>query len=60
MIKDEQKQLAITKEGLEELKKAYNKALMEEEETFMFQNSKLYTGYAKYLIQYCEIRKDEL
>lgn len=60
MIQDTNKELVITKDSLVELKEAYSTATREDLEVFTFQNVTLHTGYAKYLIEYCELRKDEL
>ena len=39
---------------LKELKKAYDKAVKENKETFEIENFLILTAYAKYLIQYLE------
>tara|TARA_R100001244_G_scaffold131124_1_gene104008 strand:+ start:149 stop:541 length:393 start_codon:yes stop_codon:yes gene_type:complete len=46
----------FTPELAEEFKKKYKKALAEKEESFMFKGKEVVTGYAKYVIEYLEIR----
>ena len=60
MSQDNNMGLVITKDSLEELKEAYSTATREDLEVFTFQNVTLHTGYVKYLIEYCELRKDKL
>lgn len=41
---------------LKELKKAYNKAVEGNLDSFYVDNKELVTGYAKYLIEYAEMK----
>jgi len=41
---------------IEQLKAAYDKALHEKAETFMFEKNEILTAYAKYMIQYLEMK----
>ena len=47
-------QFNITK--VKKLEKAYNKALLDNKDQFVFENNVLLTAYAKYLIQYLETK----
>lgn len=40
--------------GLQELKQEYQKALDQNQESFIFQGEEVLTSYAKYLIEYME------
>lgn len=42
--------------ALQALKKAYNRAVQEGQEQFMFSGQVLLVGYAKYLIEYLETK----
>ena len=48
------KEITFDKELLEEFKIAYNKALKQSQDTFVFYDNEFVIGYAKYLIQYLE------
>jgi len=45
---------SISIDELPKLKRAYNKAVKEGKESFMFEDAELVTSYAKYLIEYFE------
>ena len=45
----------FTPELAEEFKKKYNEAVAEKEESFMFKEKEVLTGYAKYVIEYLEM-----
>jgi hypothetical protein len=47
----------ISLEDLDSLKMAYDKAIEEELDIFIFKEHELLTQYAKYLIQYLELLK---
>jgi hypothetical protein len=48
------KTVTFTVEDFERLKVAYKDAVARGMEVFVFEGNDLYTGYAKYLIQYLE------
>lgn len=45
---------SVSKEELPEFKKEYEKALEDGKENFIWKGSEVFTGYAKYLIEYLE------
>jgi len=47
--------MTIEAETLKDLKRAYNRAVKNEQETFDFQGDELVTAFAKYLIEYLEM-----
>jgi len=47
-------------QDLPTLKKAYNKAVEDKANTFMFKDTELLVAYAKYLLQYLESVKKDL
>lgn len=51
---DEQKMISWTKPMLERFRKAYQKAVADNADTFMFDGNEFVVGYAKYLIQYLD------
>ena len=46
------KYLTFNQKSIEQLDKAYIKAVVEERESFVYRDSKLLTKYAKYLLDY--------
>jgi hypothetical protein len=50
----EQKIINWNKPMLERFRKAYQKAVAEKVDTFMFDGNEFVVGYAKYLIQYLD------
>lgn len=48
------KDIPLKRSSLPCLKKAYDKALKQEKESFIFDEHEVNTGYAKYLIEYME------
>ena len=50
------KTIAVTKENYEELKELYRKAEKSGLDKFKFQGEFLVTGYAKYVLQYMEMK----
>ena len=49
-------EIIFTKESKQAFKKEYKKALEEKKETFMYNNREFLTEYAKYLIEYLEMK----
>lgn len=47
----------LDEKELEELKAAYVEALYEKKETFIFRNIEFLTVYAKYLIEFLNLKK---
>jgi hypothetical protein len=48
----------VTIEDLKPLQKAYNKAVKEGKDYFLYKNQELITSYAKYLLEYLKTLKD--
>lgn len=48
--------ISITHQSYVKLKKAYNKAVVQKKATFTFEGSELVVDYAKYLLQFMEIK----
>jgi hypothetical protein len=46
----------ITEQDYKKLKKLYDTAVKEDQETFLFKSQEIDRGYAKYLIEYLETR----
>lgn len=51
-----QKQIEFTPEKAEQLRKAYNKAVEEKKDSFVFQGDEFVTSYAKYLLEYLDMQ----
>lgn len=51
---DKQKTIVWTKPMLERLRKAYQKAVADKADTFVFDGNEFVVDYAKYLIQYLD------
>lgn len=49
----------VTPNDLKDLEKAYNIAVFQNEESFMFREAELLTAYAKYLIEYLKTLKQK-
>jgi hypothetical protein len=49
-------EMEFDKQSLAKLKKAYNKAVKENKDTFVFEGQELLVSYAKYLIEYLTSR----
>jgi Fe-S cluster biosynthesis and repair protein YggX len=56
---DKQRTISINPATLSRLKKAYKEAVDKNQSQFMFEGNVLVTGYAKYLIQYMEMRLEK-
>lgn len=52
-------QVIVTIEDLVPLGKAYNKALKENKEYFIYKGTEIVTSYAKYLLEYLQSLKDD-
>jgi len=49
--------MKITQEMIPELRKAYDKAVLEKKDTFIFKEHEFFTGYVKYLLEYADSKK---
>lgn len=47
-----QEAIKFNKQKRDELQKAYNRAVMNGDESFIFDDKQFYTVYAKYLLEY--------
>lgn len=52
---NDEKTILWTKPMLERFRKAYQKAVADQVDTFMFDGNEFVVGYAKYLIQYLDM-----
>lgn len=49
-------ELTLNKQGLTSLKKSYNQAVKSKKKSFRFDGKEMVTGYAKYVIEYLEVK----
>lgn len=48
--------ITFTREKVNKFKRAYNKAVKEKKESFIFNDREVLTSYAKYMIEYLNTR----
>ena len=51
--------VSVSSEQIRTLRRKYNKAVKHNDKSFMFMGREVLTAYAKYLLQYLDMKRDE-